>query len=424
MNIQKHFSISTNPKELQSYVSSFLSNADKISQAQIQHDFYKIDTQKIIDILSQDPSTNTLATILTSIKNQLIILGTNQQLENIISTTKNWLSVILISTPEPFFSRFFSKPSLNSFMKSVSLLLMAHLNQMIQPQKLYQLIEKILDHNTKFFTEKNKQDLTKEEIANKLLLYYYNNPENLQAYLDYLFATNKYYPTPEEVDSNKTIKGRFQDFKDSLFGRAFDQKIKNQIFQAVANQAKNLFHYLEYQSELSFFFTENWNFQQKESSFETCMYILKEKNQKFQDISLDQFIEELKKMYSESPTDFKNFLKQYFYENVAFYDQDLIEKTYQMTKNITEQELQDAEIDLNNRISLIKYDNTVLSSMDNKELKQALFQISQQDQKENTEKLKGILVQLIPNAPDKNDYINDTSQLIKFLSNKTYQQAA
>lgn len=89
MNIQKHFSIPTDPEELTTYVSSFLSNANKISPAQIQRDFYKIDPQKIIDILSQYPSTNTLATILTSIKNQLIILGTNQQLENIISTTKD-----------------------------------------------------------------------------------------------------------------------------------------------------------------------------------------------------------------------------------------------------------------------------------------------------------------------------------------------
>jgi len=425
-----------NPKattdELCKAVSFFIKNIDDFPKEKITQDFYLVNSQVLIDILSNDARTKPLARLLQDLQGQIgyIIGYTKKDIDNCISTTKDWITNILISTPEPFFSRFFSKPSLNSFMKSVSLWLMAHINNRIPPIGLYELIQEILKKNRYFFSPNTYTKLTKEEIANQLLLYYYYDPENLKNYLNSLFSKKKYYPTAEEVDS-KTGWEWIQACKDYFFWISFDEELKNKIFQEVEKQKKKYDHALQctqkYQHTIQEFFSESTQ-QNKFVAFKTCMSILKAQNQVFKDFSLDQFTKELKEMYSESSTDFKKFLKQYFYENVAFYDQDLIDKTYQMIKKIKEEE--DLEIELNCRIDYMKYNNNIVSDMKNEEIKQALFQISQkdqtekQDQKENTEKLPGVLVELIPNTPDKNDYINETSQLIKFLSNKPSQQAA
>lgn len=175
-------------------------------------------------------------------------------------------------------------------MKSVSLGLMAHLNQIFPPQKLYDLIENILQRNSTFFNTPHYQGITKETITNQLLLYYCINPENLKNYLDDRFSEEKYRPTTEEVDSHTDLKAWCQSFKDSIFGTYFDEDLKNQIFQEVANQAKKILSYLEYQSELSSFFDPELTFQQREVSFETCMYMLKELHSNFKDMSLEEFM--------------------------------------------------------------------------------------------------------------------------------------
>ncbi|MBQ7074791.1 hypothetical protein IJM86_07275 [bacterium] len=245
-------------------------------------------------------------------------------------------------------------------------------------------------------------------------MYYCINPENLKNYLDDRFSKEKYRPTTEEVDSHTDLKAWCQSFKDSIFGTYFDEDLKNQIFQEVEKQKKKYDHALqctqEYHHTIQEFFTEESQ-QNKFIAFETCMFILKEQNQVFKDFSLEQFIEGIKEMYTESPANFKIFLNQYFKENFSFYDQGLIDKTYQMIEKI-----RNTEQKLNDRIARIKEDNEIISDMENEEIKQALFQISQKDQKENTEELKGVLVKLIPETKDKQDVVEDTCKVVQLLS--------
>lgn len=289
MNIQEIFKDSKQPNMVP-FVSNIFANTKEIPSQQLQNDFYTIDLSKIINLLNQTPQTHFLNNLIKNYQNQLLLIGTPKKLKNCIFQTQEGLKGILVSTHTNIFKTFSQNNPINDFIKSLSLGVITHITQDFPPQKLYQLIETLLHNNATFFSQNSSLSPTKEEIANQLLLYYYHKPENLKEYLDDCFSTKKYYPTTEEVDKNTTLKGWWRDFKDSLFGRSFDKKIKNQIFQEIEDYTKRISHYYEYQSELSSFFTPKQTFQQKEISFETCMYMLKDLHPNFKDLSLKEFI--------------------------------------------------------------------------------------------------------------------------------------
>ena len=82
---------STTTEELRLAVSSFFKDTQRISEEQINQDFYLVNSQVLIDILSDDDRTKPLARLLQDLQGQIgyIIGYTKKDIDNCISTTKD-----------------------------------------------------------------------------------------------------------------------------------------------------------------------------------------------------------------------------------------------------------------------------------------------------------------------------------------------
>ena len=82
---------STTTEGLCKAVSFFVANIDDIPKEKINQDFYLVDPQKLINILSNDARTKPLARLLQDLQGQIgyIIGYTKKDIDNCISTTKD-----------------------------------------------------------------------------------------------------------------------------------------------------------------------------------------------------------------------------------------------------------------------------------------------------------------------------------------------
>ena len=78
-------------EELEEAVSPCIDNIEKIPNKKLQKDFYLVDPQKLINILSNDARTKPLARLLQDLQGQIgyIIGYTKKDIDNCISTTKD-----------------------------------------------------------------------------------------------------------------------------------------------------------------------------------------------------------------------------------------------------------------------------------------------------------------------------------------------